>query len=69
MNVDMFKNETGLDIELDMSYYDEEYGNNRYQIIGDISLLSAIAKISKFNTDHGRHIYPEISQGKFYIYL
>ena len=69
MRLDLFTQETGLEIEVDESYYDPECGNNRYRITNSTSLLDVISRISKFNSNHSRYIKPLILNKEIFIYL
>lgn len=69
MNLNLFKVETGFTLEQDKDFYDEEYGNNRYKILDDKSLIEIGIILNRFNDKHGRKIVPEVIGDNVYIYL
>ena len=69
MDISLFERETGFDLEQDMSFYDENYGNNRYKILNDMSLIEIGARLTAFNEKIGRTIVPEVKENNVYIYL
>lgn len=69
LDISLFERETGFDLEQDMSFYDEDYGNNRYKILNDMSLIEIGARLTAFNEKNGRKLIPEVRENNVYIYL
>lgn len=69
MNQDLFEIITELTLKQDESYYDHDYGHNRFEIVNDISLLEVVEKIDRFNKQYGRKIVPKIVDNHMFIYL
>lgn len=69
MELNLFTNTTGLAIEVDEDYYDEEYGNNRFRITNDISLIEVVSRLNIFNEKYSRKIVPSIIGNEIFIYL
>ena len=65
---ELFESVTGLKLEKDMEYRDEEYGYYRYEIQSS-SLLMVLDKILKFNMEYGRVIKPTIIDNKIFVFL
>lgn len=65
---ELFESVTGLKLEKDMEYCDEEYGYYRYEIQSS-SLLMVLDKILKFNMEYGRVIKPTIIDNKIFVFL
>lgn len=69
MELNLFAKTTGLSIEVDQDYFDEEYGSNRFRIIDDISLIEVVSRLNVFNEKYSRKIVPSIIGNEIFIYL
>lgn len=69
LNLNLFEFETGFTLEQDKDFYDEDYGNNRYKILDDKSLIEIGTILNRFNDKYGRKIVPEVIGNSVYIYL
>ncbi|MBO7212338.1 MAG: hypothetical protein J6V44_15230 [Methanobrevibacter sp.] len=69
MDIKLFEFITELQLEQDTSFYDPEYGNYRYRILNDISLLEVVSKIDRFNRQYSRKIVPSVIGNDVFVYL
>lgn len=69
MDLNLFEKETGLTIEVDEDYYDEEYGNNRFKVTSDMSLMEIGNRLNTFNKKYCRKIVPNVIGNEIFIYL
>lgn len=65
---ELFESATGLKLEKDLEYHDEEYGYYRYEIQSS-SLLMVLDKVLKFNMEYGRVVKPTIMDNKIFVFL
>ena len=65
---ELFESVTGLKLEKDVNYYDEDYGCNKYEV-QCTSLLIVLDKVLKFNMEYGRVIKPTIIDNKIFVFL
>lgn len=69
MNITLFTKTTGLTIEVDEDYYDEEYGNNRFRVTNDMSLMEVASRLDVFNKEYCRKIVPQVIGNDIFVYL
>ena len=69
VDLNLFEKETGLTIEVDEDYYDEQYGNNRFKVTSDMSLMEVGTRLDTFNQKYCRKIVPNVIGNEIFIYL
>lgn len=69
MTKDLFEIITDLQLQKDPNYYDEDYGEHKFKILNDISLMEAVSRIDKFNKQYGRKIIPQVSGNDMFVFL